>query len=132
MLFNVEHHVGFVLYEDEGAGVGSVVVSVLLQYVELLELVLGDQLVNDILGSLEGGEGSASGVLAFHVVFYLSLSSLSFYLGELVLDTLGGGEGCVFSIQLHYGDLLSHSSLQAHRHDNPLKLGLGLCFLRNA
>ena len=53
-----------------------IVVSVLLQYVELLKLVLGDQLVNDILGSLEGGEGSASGVLAFHVVFYLSLSSL--------------------------------------------------------
>ena len=54
------------------------VVSVLLQHVELLELVLGIQLVS--LGSLEGGEGSASGVLAFHVILFLRLSSLSVYL----------------------------------------------------
>ena len=51
------------------------VVSVLLQHVELLELVLGIQLVS--LGSLEGGEGSASGVLAFHEILFLRLSSLS-------------------------------------------------------
>ena len=82
--------VWFVQYEDEGAGVESVVVSVLLQYVELLKLVLGDQLVNDILGSLEGGEGSASGVLAFHVVFYLSLSSLSVYLHTDLLRSQRG------------------------------------------
>ena len=54
------------------------VVSVLLQHVELLELVLGIQLVS--LGSLEGGEGSASGVLAFHVILFLRLGSLSVYL----------------------------------------------------
>ncbi len=42
-----------------------VVVSVLLLHVELLELVPGNHLVS--LGSLEGGEGSASSVLAFHV-----------------------------------------------------------------
>jgi hypothetical protein len=43
------------------------VVSFLLQHVRLLEPFLVTQLVS--LGSLEGGEYSASGVLAFHVLF---------------------------------------------------------------
>jgi hypothetical protein len=55
-----------------------VVVSVLLQHVELLELVPGNQLVNFLLGSFEGGEGSASG--------YLSLGSLSLYLHTELLS----------------------------------------------
>jgi hypothetical protein len=89
-----------------------VVVSVLRQHVELLELVLGSQLVS--LGSLEGGEGSASGVLAFHVILYLSLSSLSVYLhtdllkfSVVVLDVLEGSEGGVDSVLLLHVELLS-------------------------
>jgi hypothetical protein len=54
----------------------------------------------------------------------LCLDWLLFFvlLVDLLLDALGGSEGCVFSILLHHGDLLSHGSLQAHRHDNLLKL----------
>ena len=47
------------------------VVSFLLQHVILLELFLGIQLFS--LGSFDGGEYSASGVLAFHILLYLSL-----------------------------------------------------------
>ena len=79
---------------DEGAGVEVVVVSVLLLHVELLELVLGNQLVSLLLGSLEGGEGSVSGVLAFHVIFYLSLSSLSVYLHTDLLRIQRGSPRC--------------------------------------
>ena len=91
-----------------------VVVSVLLQHVKLLELVPGNQLVSLLLGSLEGGEGGASSVLAFHVIFYLSLSSLSVYLhtdllkfSVVVLDVLEGSEGGVNSVLLLHVELLS-------------------------
>jgi hypothetical protein len=90
-----------------------VVVSVLPTIVELLELVLCNYLVSLVLGSLEGGEGGTSGVLAFHVV-YLSLSSLDIHLhadllrfGVVVLDVLEGGEGGVSSVLLLHVELLS-------------------------
>ena len=51
-------HVGLVRDDDE-AGVSVVVVCVLLQHIKLLKLVSGIQLIS--LGSLKGGEGSASG-----------------------------------------------------------------------
>ena len=61
-----------------------VVVSFLLLYVELLELVPCKHLVSLVLGGLEGGEGGVSSVLAFHVVF-LSLGSLNVHLhGDLL------------------------------------------------
>jgi hypothetical protein len=55
---------------------GVLVVSVLFLHVKLLELVPGNQL-GFLLRSLDGGEGSASSVLALHVNFLLSLGSLS-------------------------------------------------------
>jgi hypothetical protein len=79
-----------------------VVVSVLLLHVELLELVPGNHLVSLVIGGLEGGEGGASGVLAFHVML-LSHSSLNIHLGDLVgdlvLDTGDGGQR-VLCVQL--------------------------------
>ena len=65
LLGNVElhsvllRHVGLVLDEDDVLVLSVVVVSVPLLHVELLELVPGTHLVS--LGSLKGGEGSASG-----------------------------------------------------------------------
>ena len=52
-------HVGLVLDDDDVLVLSVVVVSVPLLHVELLELVPGTHLVS--LGSLKGGEGSASG-----------------------------------------------------------------------
>jgi hypothetical protein len=108
-----------------------VVVSVLLQHVELLELVPGNHLVSLVLGSLEGGEGGASGFLAFHVM-YLSLSSLNIYLhadllrfGVVFLDVLEGGEGGVSSV------LLLHVKLLSPVPDNDTLANLlGVLFLR--
>ena len=74
-----------------------------------------------VLGSLEGGEGGASGVLAFHVV-HLSLSSLNsdlhvdpLGLGVVVLDVLGGGEGGVQRSAVHVKLLSLVPSLRLHR-----------------
>ena len=61
-----------------------VVVSFLLLYFELLELLPCNQLVSLVLDGLEGGEGDVFSVLAFHVVF-LSLCSLNVHLhGDLL------------------------------------------------
>jgi hypothetical protein len=88
--------------------------------VGLLELFLGIQLF--CLGSLDGGEYSASGVLAFHVLLYLSLVCLSDCLhtdlrqcSVVVLDVLDvGSEGGVNSVLLLHVDLLGLVPLSGH------------------
>ena len=118
------------------------VVSFLLQHMRLLEPFFGTQLVS--LGSLNGclhtdllqysaivlevlvgSEGGVNSVLLLHV--HLGLVPLSGHLVELVLGTLGGGEGCMASLQLHHGNLLSLSSPKhtcASIFSNSLWLGL--------
>jgi hypothetical protein len=88
-----------------------VVVSVLLLYVELLELVPGKHLVS--LGSLGGGEGCVSSFLLLHSNL-LSLGSPSVYLrtdllkvSVGVLNVLQGSEGGVDSVLLLHVELLS-------------------------
>ncbi len=95
------------------------VVSFLLQHMRLLEPFLGLQLVS--LGSLDGGEYSASSVLAFHVLLYLRLVSLGDYLhidllqcSMVVLDALVGSEGSVNSVLLLYVELLSLVPVSGH------------------
>jgi hypothetical protein len=87
--------------------------------VGLLEPFFGLQLVS--LGSLDGSEYSASGVLAFLALVYFKLSSLSDYLhtdllqcSVVVLDALVGSEGGVNSVLLLYVELLSLVPLSGH------------------
>ena len=85
----------------------------------LLELFLGIQLFS--LGSLDGSEYSASGVLAFLTLVYFRLCSLSDYLhtdllqcSVVVLDVLVGSEGSVNSVLLLHVELLSLVPVSGH------------------
>jgi hypothetical protein len=113
---------------DTGDG-GQLVIGVLRGLVCLLYLVPLVKPVGDLdLENRISGDGSRH-VLSRQLRLGVLLNSV--LLVNLLLDALGGSEGCVFSILLHNGDLLSHSSLQTHWHANPLKLRV-VSFLRLA
>ena len=121
--------VSVVLEGNEGGGN-----SVSLLHVELLGLVPVDSHLGELVKGLylENVNTSDGRQRVLGVLLCLGCLLNFVLLVRLLLGVRGGSEGCVVSVLLHHGDLLSHSSLQAHRHDNPLKLCLGLCFLRNA